>query len=145
MAGRDMESNARVALNWGTFNIPTIVAVATVGWYTATKQERQDARLDAIEINRAARSAEVNKMLEAMSIKVSPLENVTYRVTVLEQGVADVNRRVDRVADSMQGIREDIGAVSTKIEVLTNQLQQLLPGQQRANLNEPPKALSRTP
>lgn len=123
----DMENNRTIQFNWATFNVPTILAVATVLWYAATHSERQDARLDAIEINRVARSTEVNKMLEAMQMKVSPLDNLTYRLTVAEQGLADVNRRVDRVGDSMQNIRDDIGGLSTQIQLVNQKLDAIVP------------------
>lgn len=136
-------------LNFGTFNIPTIIAVAGVLWWTATKQERQDARLDTFDVyintrekERTLRSAEINKMLETLTTKTSPIENLTYRITVTEQGIADVNRRVDRVGDSMQNIRDDVGSLSSKIDVLTEQVKAAFP--KKAELdNTPPKLTQR--
>lgn len=126
--GDIMQQNRTLQINWGTFNIPTIFAVASVLWYTAGKQERQDSRLDAIEISRVQRSTEINKVLEALQMKIQPVDNITYRVTVLEQGVADVNRRIDRVGDSMQSIRNDIGTVSTQVQLVNQKLDAIFPG-----------------
>ena len=145
-----VDQNSRVNVNWLTFNIPTILAVAGVLWVTSAKQERQDARLDTFDSyiasrdrDRATRSAEVNRMLEALTVKISPIENLTYRVTVAEQkldaGLADVNRRVDRVGDSMQSIRDDVGELSSKIDVLTEQVRAAFP--KKAELDTPPREL----
>lgn len=148
----DVQYDKTLKLNFGTFNIPTIIAIAGVLWWTATKQERQDARLDTFdtyiqtrEKERTLRSAEINKVLEALTVKVSPLDNLTYRVTVAEQkidaGLADVNRRVDRVGDSLQGIRDDFSVLSSKIEVLTEQVKAAFP--KKAELDSPPAELLR--
>lgn len=132
-----METDRGIRINWGTFNVPTIIAIAGIGWAMAQKQERQDARLDAIEINRVQRSTEINKVLEAMQVKISPVDRLELRVTRLEEGVADVNRRADRIGDSMQNIRADIGLLSTKFEVLAEQVRASLPDK-RAGLSSPP-------
>lgn len=127
-----MESNQRIVFNWGAFNIPTILAIASVGWLTATKQERQDARLDAIELQQTARAVEVNKLFEAMQVKTVPVDNLVYRVTSLETGLNEANRRMDRVGDSFQGVRDDISGLSTKFEVLSQKVELVLPGNQAA-------------
>jgi uncharacterized protein YoxC len=142
-----IETNRNIQLNWGTFNVPTIGLLLTIGgmlWSASSTQERQDARLDAIEIARAARSGEINKMIEALQGRVAPVDNLAYRVTVLEQSVADVNRRVDRVGDSMQGVRDDISTLSTKFEVLAEQVRSVLPGK-KAELDTVPREFTRRP
>lgn len=143
----DVQMDKTFRLNFGTFNIPTILAVAGVLWWTATKQERQDARLDTFDVyintrekERTLRSAEINKMLETLTTKTSPIENLTYRITVTEQGIADVNRRVDRVGDSMQNIRDDVGSLSSKIDVLTEQVKAAFP--KKAELDNTPLGLT---
>lgn len=142
-----VEQNSKLQVNWAQINVPTIIAVAGVLWWTATKQERQDARLDTFdtyittrEKERSARSSEINRMLEALTTKISPLENLTYRITVTEQGIADVNRRVDRVGDSMQNIRDDVGSLSSKIDVLTEQVKAAFP--KKAELDNMPPELT---
>ncbi len=145
-----VEQNSKLQVNWGQINVPTIIAIASVLWWTAAKQERQDARLDSFDTyivtrdrERQTRSAEINRMLEALTLKVSPIENLTYRVTVAEQkidaGLADVNRRVDRVGDSMQSIRDDVAEVNSKIDVLTEQVRAAFP--KKAELDAPPREL----
>lgn len=142
-----VEQNRKPLINWAQINIPTIIAVAGVLWWTAAKQERQDTRLDTFdtyittrEKERSARSAEINRMLEALTTKISPLENLTYRITVTEQGIADVNRRVDRVGDSMQNIRDDVSTLSSKIDVLTEQVRAAFP--KKAELDHTPPELT---
>lgn len=133
MSGTDsdmVENNRQVQMNWGTFNVPTIALLLTVGgmvWNLSGTQANQNARIEAIELQRSARSAEVNKALEALQQRIMPMTNLEYRVTVLEAGIGDVNRRIDRVSDSIQVIRDDIGILSTKFEVLAEQVRAALP------------------
>lgn len=139
-----METNRSLQFNLGMFNVPTLVGIVGLGlmvYQSGQKQERQDARLDAIEIQRTARSAEVNKMLEALTLKTSPLENLTYRLTVAEQGIADANRRIDRQSDNMQAIRGDIANLSTTLEVLRQIIDSRLPPSKAEGLplSIPPK------
>jgi uncharacterized protein HemX len=139
-----METNRSLQFNLGMFNVPTLVGIVGLGlmvYQSGQKQERQDARLDAIEINRTARSAEVNTMLQALTEKTSPIDNITYRLTVVEQGIADANRRIDRQSDSMQAIRGDIAGLSTSIEVLRQIIDARLPQRTEngAGLRIPPK------
>lgn len=124
-----MEIDRGLKVNWATFNVPTIIAVLTIGWYASAKQERQDARIDAIEQARASAIVTYDKRITAIEAKVSTLDNITYRVTVAEQGILNVNARADRIVDSMQGLRSDIAALSTKFEVLSQQIRTALPDQ----------------
>lgn len=129
-----MEVNRGVQWNWGTFNVPTIALCLTIAgmvYNMGGKQAAVDAQLTALQVAAATRSAEVNKVLEALQAKVTPVDNLSYRLTVAEQGLSDVNRRVDRTADSMtngfDSIRKDIGELSTKFEVLNSKLQATFP------------------
>jgi hypothetical protein len=129
-----MEVNRGVQWNWGTFNVPTIalcLSIAAMVYNAGSKQATLDAKIDAIETAKAIRAAEVNKVMEALQSKVSPVDNVTYRVTVAEQGLADVNRRLDRATDSMgvgfNAIRSDISDLSAKFQVLNSKLQTAFP------------------
>lgn len=131
MAGDDMQSNGKLNLNWATFNIPTIIAILTVGWYLATKQERQDARLDAIEASRAQARAENADTLRQLQLKVSGMDNIAYRITVAENGITNVNTRIDRVGESvterLDRLQESLTALATKIEVLDQRLVSSMP------------------
>lgn len=131
-----MDNNRQVQFNWGTFNIPTLASAAVLAamlYNSGARQERQDARLDALsnradvlDIQRAARSAELNKVIEALGIKIQPLDNMVYRVTTLEALVNSnnvvVNARIDRQSDTLQTLRDGIAKLSTQLEVITSRL-----------------------
>jgi hypothetical protein len=126
---KSMEVNRNVQLNWGTFNVPTItlcLAIAGMVYNMGGKQASTDTRIDSLETQRAIRSAEVNKVLEALQTKVSPIDNLTYRVTSAENSISDVNRRVDRIGDSMslgfENVRKDISSLSEKLAVMDSKL-----------------------
>lgn len=127
----EMENNPKVQINWGVFNIPTILAIGGLLWATADRAARQDLRLDAIETSRIRRSVEIDKVVEQLSTKVVPIDNIQYRLTVAEQGIADVNRRADRINEAVSSrldkVQESINLLTTKFEVLDQRLQNALP------------------
>lgn len=118
-----MDSNRAVQINWGTFNVPTIISVLTVFFYMSTGNERQNARLDSIETTRETNLTQYATTMSAIQTKVAMVDNIIYRVTVLEQGIADVNRRIDRQTDSMQDIRDNIGTLSANFQVLSQKIE----------------------
>jgi Zn-dependent metalloprotease len=138
-----MESNRAVQFNWGTFNVPTLVTVLTVFWYTATHSERQDSRLDALEVNNTVSQTSISKTLEAIQIKTNPLDNLTYRITVVEQNLTAINQavnaRIDRQGDSVQGLRDDINKLSISFSVLSQKIDSVLP-EKRSELTSVPGA-----
>lgn len=131
-----MENNKQVQFNWGTFNIPTLAAAAVLAgmlYNAGGRQERQDARIDALgaadtalDVQRAARSAEINKVLEALSVKIQPIDNLVYRLTSLETMVTSnnvaVNARIDRQSDTLSALRDGMAKLSTQLEVITQRL-----------------------
>jgi len=135
-----MENNTKVQLNWGVFNIPTILAVGGLLWATADRAARQDARLEAIENSRIQRSVEINKVIEQLTTKVVLIDNMQYRLTIAEQGLSDVNRRADRINESVSSrldrVQESINTLTTKFEVLDQRLRAAIPN------DKPPKELS---
>lgn len=131
-----MEVNRTIQWNLGTFNVPTLISVLGLIWYTATYSERQDARVNALETG----NDNQNKTLEALGTKTVALDNVTYRVTLVEQGIADVNRRTDRQNDSIQSLRDDIAKMTTSFSVLSQKLDNVLP-MKKTELAEPPKEI----
>lgn len=137
-----MESNRTVQVNWGTFNVPTLLSVLGILWYTATHTERQDSRLD---INETALSS-TSKLVEDLRAKTAALDNVTYRLTTLEtvvaQNNANINARVDRQSDALQDIRKGIGDLSTGFEVLSNKVDTVL-GPRKSEIVVPPPELAR--
>lgn len=144
---KSMESNKGIQINWGAFNVPTLIAVGTVLWYTATSNEQQNSRItatetsiDQINTSRLARNAEINKSIEGMSLKIAPIDNMQYRLTLAESGVADTNRRIDRQTDTMQGFRENVGDLVTQIALLRQVIEQAFP-EKAALLSSTPKEL----
>lgn len=127
-----MENNRQVQFNWGTFNIPTLAAAAGLGlmlFNAGARQQSQDSmieaqksRADMLDLQTAARSAELNKVIEALQLKVSPLDNITYRLTTVEAGIASTNARIDRQSDSLQLLRDGLAKLSTQLEVITSRL-----------------------
>lgn len=120
-----MDQDRSIKINWGNFNIPTIVGILGIGAMIYTqggKQERVDARLDYIEQSRSQNAAVYNARIAAIEADVAKITNIEYRITVNEQSIVAVNSRIDRVTDAVGGIRDDIAGVKTAVEVLTEQL-----------------------
>lgn len=124
-----MESNRTVQVNWGTFNVPTLLSVLGILWYTATHTERQDNRLEISEANQVT----INKAIDDLRAKTSVLDNLTYRMTTAEAKIdgnnVALNARIDRQTDALQSIRDDIGKLSTSFEVVSQKIDNILPRQ----------------
>jgi uncharacterized protein YoxC len=133
-----MESNRTVQVNWGTFNVPTLLSVLGILWYTATHTERQDNQLDSNKITMES----LQKSLDDLRTKTAPLDNVIYRLTTVETKVdgnnTAVNARIDRTADALQDIRTSVGALSTSFEVLSQKIDNVLP-QRKSEILIPPE------
>jgi hypothetical protein len=126
----DMDQDRNIKVNWGTFNVPTIIGmlgIFVVVFNQGGVQERVDARLDNIEASRAANLANFNARVAAIEVIVAKIPNIEYRITVNEAGILAVNARIDRVTDTVGSLRDDIAGVRTSIEVLTEQLKSGIP------------------
>lgn len=125
---RDLE------FNLGTFNIPTVVGLLTIiamiysnSAARATLDAQTQIRLDNIERDRtAARQANDIRMRDVETVTAT-MPNLMYRVTVVEQGVAATNARLDRLSDSLNGVRDSVSDVGTKVQILTDRLEGILP------------------
>lgn len=142
-----MEQNKDVKVNWGTINVPSIATMLAVGaiiWNASGKLTEQEARLNSIETQRTAKALEVNATIRSIQDSISAIPNLIYRITVAEQGINDLNRRVDRVGESMnnnfEAIRQGMNDLSTKFEVMDEKIDQRLP-EKRAELDVPPPEL----
>lgn len=140
-----MESNKTVQINWGTFNVPTLLSVLGILWYTATHQATQDSRIGVIEDSRSASKVEYTKRIEALEAKAGKQDNIEYRLTSLEQKVDGNNRainaRVDRQTDALQGIRDTLGTLSANVLVISNKIDNALPIK-KSELDLPPPEYS---
>ena len=140
----DMKSETTVVWQWLRINVPTLLAIGGLVWYTADNNARTIARINAIEVSRIDRSKEadhkfaaLNTSVSLLAQKVDPLGNVTYRVGVVEGQVTETNKRLDRLAEtivnSLDLIRRDVNGLSTRIEVLSNKVDGIIP-QRRTGL-----------
>lgn len=129
-------------MNWGTFNVPTLLSVLGILWYTATHTERQDSRLEMNETTQI----DTRKLVEDLRTKTAALDNVVYRLTTLESVVAGnnvaTNARIDRQTDALQDIRKGIGDLSTGFEVLSSKVDNAL-APKKSELTIPPPELAR--
>lgn len=126
-----VEQNRNVQINWGTLNVPTILSILCLLWYTATHSERQDSRLDAIEISRADSRAVYTKRIENLETAVRKQENLEYRLTTAEANIiannTSINARVDRQGDTLMDIRDSIAKLSTSFEVFSTRMDGVFP------------------
>lgn len=120
-----MKSETTLIWQWLRINVPTILAIGGLVWYTAQNNAATYARLHALENSSAGITASVN----ALVARVEPLGNVTYRVQVLETQAAETSKRIDRfsetIVNSLDLIRRDVNGVSTRIEVLSQKIDSL--------------------
>ena len=126
-----VESNRNVQVNWGTFNVPTLLSVLGILWYTATHTAVQDQRLGVIEDNRSSSRIEYVKRFEAIEADVRALNSqvgqVEYKTTTNEANIASANQRMDRFSDAFQDIRQTLGDLSTKFEVVSTKIDNAFP------------------
>lgn len=137
-----MKSDTTLTWNWLRMNVPTLLAIGGLVWYTAQNDARQEQRISAIEQSRIDRAREadlkfsgINASIASLSQKVDPLGNVTYRVGVVEGQIGETNKRLDRLAEtivnSLDLIRRDVNGLSTRVEVLSQKIDTITPESQR--------------
>ncbi|WP_099868242.1 hypothetical protein [Pararhizobium haloflavum] len=129
----DVHQDRAVRLNWITVNVPTIIAIAagimagTWAWAELT------SRIATIESAREMRSqandqkfAEINTSIAGLRQAVTPMDNLSYRVGVLEGSLGETNDRIDRLSEtiisSLELIRRDVNGLSTRVEVLSQKI-----------------------
>lgn len=117
-----MKSETTLIWQWLRINVPTILAIGGLVWYTAENNATTNARLQALETSSSGITSSVN----ALVARVEPLGNVTYRVGVVEGQVLETNKRLDRLAEtivqSLDMIRRDVNGLSTRVEVLSQKI-----------------------
>lgn len=134
--------NGKVHVNWFNFNVPTILAVAGVGWAVASYVASMEARIEKIEEYRVSRSAITDRNFDDIERQLEPLENMPYRMNIVEQQIISTNQRLDRftelISNTLDAIREDVAALDKKVEVLSSKFDSILPPRQRASADKPP-------
>lgn len=142
---KPVENNRNIQFNWATFNVPTIMAVASVLWYTATHTERQDARIDTIESSRSQAISDYKAEIASLRVEVAKIANMEYRLTTAETSIDKnneaANARIDRVSSAMQDIRDGVNKLNTNQELLSQKMDQLIV-QKKAELDTTPPALA---
>lgn len=133
-----MKSDTTLTWNWLRMNVPTLLAIGGLVWYTAQNDAKQEQRISTIEQSRVERAKEadlkfsgINASIASLSQKVDPLGNVTYRVGVVEGQIGETNKRLDRLAEtivnSLDLIRRDVNGLSTRVEVLSQKIDTITP------------------
>lgn len=143
-----MKSDTTLTWNWLRMNVPTLLAIGGLVWYTAQNDAKQEQRISTIEQSRVERAKEadlkfsgINASIASLSQKVDPLGNVTYRVGVVEGQIGETNKRLDRLAEtivnSLDLIRRDVNGLSTRVEVLSQKIDTITPTepQRQSSLN----------
>lgn len=135
-----MKSDTTLTWNWFRVNVPTILAIGGLVWYTAVTKANIESSINAIEQSRVERSKEadrkftnIDNTLAQVSARVEPLNNVTYRIGVVETQIIETNKRLDRFAEtivnSIDLIRRDVNTMSTRVEVLSQKIDSITPVQ----------------
>lgn len=153
MAGRqsedtDVHQNSEVDVRWFQFNMPSIVAmlvaVLGTGWAVASYIATLEARVEKIEEYRVTRSAITDGKFADIQATLGTLNNMPYRVNILEQQATAINIRIDRftevISNTMELIRKDVATLGTKVEVMSNKIDNLSPAK-KAGLGAPPELI----
>jgi hypothetical protein len=134
--------NGKVNVNCFNFNVPTIVAVLGVGWGVASYIKGMEARIEKIEEYRVTRSSTTDRKFDDIQQALIPLANMPYRVNVLEQQATAINIRIDRftelISNTMELIRKDVNTLGTKVEVLSEKIDNMAAQPKKASMNVPP-------
>lgn len=111
-----------MTVNWFNVNMPTILAVVAMGTGTITYINHLESRIAQVENYRAMRSGQVDKTFADIGAQLSLLNNLPYRMGQVEANVNSSNVRMDRIADSVlesvEGIKKDVGAMSTQVSLI---------------------------
>lgn len=138
----DPVQNSTVLINWRTFNIPSLITVVVTAIGMVTYVNSLDARVAKLEDNGATRATVADKKFDEIQQGLNTLNNMPYRVGILEQQATAINIRIDRftevITNTMELIRKDVGALGTKVEVMSNKIDNLSP-EKKAGLGAPPE------
>lgn len=118
--------NNSMTWDWVKGNIPTIIAIGGLFWYTAQDNAKIKAQLDETDRYRNTRSAQTDKNFADVNAALKSMSDLPYRMGAQEGKTQALNDRVDRLADAILGsqeaIRKDIAGLSTKVEVLGSKI-----------------------
>lgn len=129
--------NKQLEFNWGVVNVPTIVGLLSIIgmiWAQSAERAKKDTDFELRIANIEKNEAQNRAINEAVP-------NIQYRLTAQETLAGATNNRIDRGFDAIDDVRKDIGGLSTKIEVLTQRIEMVLP---RTELDGIPRELRGT-
>ena len=136
----DPVQNSTVLINWRTFNVPSLITVVVTAVGMVTYVNSLDARLAKVEDNGISRAGITDKKFDEIQLSLAALNNMPYRVGILEQQATAINIRIDRftetITNTMELIRKDVGSLGTKVEVMSNKIDNLAP-EKKAALTPP--------
>lgn len=126
--------NAAMTWDWVKGNIPTIIAVGGLFWYTAQDNATMKALQQSEKQERMERQVEIDRAFSDIKAQIAPIGNLVYRVSVLETGLMEISRQnalnIEAFRKTGNDISRDVNTLSTKVEVLTSRIETLT-GQQR--------------
>lgn len=115
--------------DWVKGNIPTIIAVGGLFWYTAQDNATMKAMQQSEKQERMERQVEIDQAFADIRNQVSPIGNLVYRVSVLETGLLEMSRQnslnIEAFRKTGNEISRDVNILSTKVEVLTSKIETL--------------------
>lgn len=133
--------NSTVMINWRTFNVPNLMAIVGAAIAIVTYVNSLDNRVAKVEDNGASRAVTADKKFDEIQMSLATLNNMPYRVGILEQQATAINLRIDRftetITNTMELIRKDVGGLGTKIEVLSSKVENIVP-EKKAGISAQP-------
>lgn len=117
-----VEQDKNIHVNWGTFNVPTIIGM--VGLFIMTynfgaTNAAINARVGSIETFTIDSSQHIKRLDDDAALT----PNIIYRLTSLETKMDATNTRIDRQSEIIGDLREAIGKLNTSIELLNQRLE----------------------
>lgn len=117
-----------VNVNWN-INAGTILTVLAMGTASLMYIASIDARVKQGEDYRVIRSNMTDKNFANVNAQLDAMKDLPYRIGQLEAQANAANARMDRIADSFLGsaesIKKDVNALTTKVEVMSQKIDNL--------------------
>lgn len=126
-----------MAWEWIKSNLPTIIAIGGLTWYTATDNATMKADMGESKRYREMRSQQTDLNFEKVNQRIELFADLPLRVKALEEQSKALNARLDRIADAItvgqerlrgdlantsEAIRKDVADLTTKVEVISDRL-----------------------
>ncbi len=141
-----MQQSSEVSINWYRFNIPSLITVVVTAIGMVTYVNSLDARVAKLEDNSVSRAIVADKKFDDIQLSLATLNNMPYRVGILEQQATAINLRIDRftevISSTMELIRKDVATLGTKVEVMSSKIDNLSV-EKKADLTGSPPELVR--